>query len=118
MRRIRWNGADVARFLGRFLTEPKAEVVFTPRRRPPRARFERQIARHGVRLDRRTQLLYDDTRYYLNGDDGALPGPGSDALRRLADTRRLSGRECASLAPRMVDILHEWHRHGFLADIA
>ena len=38
MTTIRWNAGDVARFLGRYLTEPESEVVFTA---PPAATRER-----------------------------------------------------------------------------
>jgi 50S ribosomal protein L16 3-hydroxylase len=113
---LRWSTADVARFIGCFLTELKPEVAFTRPPRPSRPAFERRIHRDGVRLDRRAQLLYDDTRYYLNGEDAVLPGgEGRRALRRLADRRLLTARECARLAPETLDLLYDWHRHGFLA---
>lgn len=112
---MRWNPDAVARFLGRFLTEPNATVVFTPPARSSFASFLRRIARDGVRLDRRTQLLYDDVRYYLNGEDGLLPAVDRAALRRLADRRALARDACATLAPGTLDLLYEWHRHGFLA---
>jgi 50S ribosomal protein L16 3-hydroxylase len=114
---IRWKPDDVARFLGRYLTEPKADVAFGPVRRGSREQFRRRIIREGVRLDRRTQLLYDDARYYLNGEDAPLPAAGGrEALRRLADRRALPPNECAALSTETIDMLHEWHRHGYLRD--
>ena len=113
---IRWDRDAVARFLGRYLTEPKAEVAFTPPRRRSRAGFRRWIARAGVRLDRRAQLLYDDGHYYLNGDDAPMPAAARAALRKLADLRSLPPEDCAVLSTEMTDLLHAWHRHGFLAD--
>lgn len=112
---IRWDRDDVARFLGRHLSEPKPDVVFAGARRISREQFARRIARAGVRLDRRTQLLYDDARYYLNGDDAPLPRTGRALLRRLADRRALPAAICATLAPAMVDLLYGWQRLGFLA---
>ena len=111
--RVRWNERDVRRFIGRFLTEPKPEVVFT-RSPESRAAIRRRMRRRGVRLDRRTQLLYDDARYYLNGDDAPLPRTDRPLLRRLADRRFLSPAECAALAPESLDLLCEWHRHGLV----
>jgi 50S ribosomal protein L16 3-hydroxylase len=113
---IRIDRSDIERFLGRYLSEPKPGVVFAPNARAPRERFARRIARDGVRLDRRTQLLYDDARYYVNGDDARLPEVDGDALMRLADDRMLDAAACAALAPATIDLLHDWHRHGFLAD--
>jgi 50S ribosomal protein L16 3-hydroxylase len=116
MRLVRWDAGAVARFLGCYLTEPKAEVVFAPGRRESRDHFRRRIAREGVRLDRRTQLLYDDARYYLNGSDALLPAAACPALQQLADRRALPPQACAMLSPEMMAILQDWQRHGFLAD--
>ena len=115
---VRWDADEVARFLGRYLTEPKPHVVFAPGGRRSRGDFRRSIARAGVRLDRRTQLLYDDTRYYVNGDDAPLPASGAAALRELADRRALPAEACVALTAEMIDMLHDWYRHGFLADAA
>jgi 50S ribosomal protein L16 3-hydroxylase len=114
---IRWNDDDVARFLGRHLTEPKPEIVFTSVR-CSRASFARRSARAGVRLDRRTQLLYDAARCYINGDELPLPASGADDLRSLADRRALPPHVVARLSPELAAILYDWHRHGFLADVA
>ena len=118
MRTIRWNAGDIARFLGRHLTEPGPEVVFTAPPAATREQFRRRIARDGVRLDRRTQLLYDDARCYVNGDDLPVPLPDRAALERLADRRTLPAKACATLSPGMIDLVYDWHRHGFLADTA
>ena len=105
-------------FIGRFLTEPKPDVVFAAPPRAPRARLSRAHGRRdGVRLDRRTQLLYDDARYYLNGDDAPLAGRAT--ARRCGGLRiaaLLTPTECAALSPATIDLLHDWHRHGFLAE--
>jgi 50S ribosomal protein L16 3-hydroxylase len=113
--RIAWDRDAVDRFLGRYLTEPKPGVTFTPRRAQPPAAFARRLARDGVRLDRRTHLLYDDARYYVNGEDAPLPASGRELLQRLADRRSLSAADCRALEAPIVDILRAWHRHGFLA---
>jgi 50S ribosomal protein L16 3-hydroxylase len=59
LRRIRWSGGDVARFLGCPLTEPKPHIVFE---RPPRPLTEKAFtagaARVGVRLARATRMLF------------------------------------------------------------
>jgi len=115
---VRWNGDDVARFVGRYLTELEPAIVFTRGPRRSRSQFERRIASAGVRLDRRTQLLYDDRRCYINGEDLTMPASGADALRQLADRRALSAQACATLPPEVVQLLHDWQRHGFVVDTA
>lgn len=115
---IRWNADDVARFLGRYLTEPAPGIVFERGPRMSTARFRRHIARRGLRLDRRTQLLYDGVRCYLNGEDVAMPPSCARTLRQLADERALSPQACATLSSECVDLLHAWQRHGFFAELA
>jgi 50S ribosomal protein L16 3-hydroxylase len=112
---IRWDETTIARFLGCFLTEPKAEVVFArPRVALSRAAFARRIAKHGVRLDRRTQLLYDERRLYVNGEEVASSPADAAALRSLANHRRLSARACAAASSATLQILYGWYRDGFV----
>ena len=111
---IRFDADDIARFLGRYLSDPKPDVVFAKGGRRSRSAFARLAARRGVRLDRRTQLLYDDDRLYINGEDVAMPASGAQALRELADRRAIPGATCAALPEAAVDLLYAWQRHGFL----
>jgi 50S ribosomal protein L16 3-hydroxylase len=113
--RIRWDAADVARFLGCSLSEPKPHVFFDPPAAPlPRAAFARAAARHGVRLDRRTQLLYDNHHLFINGTARPWPAEGARTLARLADRRTLGARDAAALPAPVVALLHDWYRDGFL----
>jgi 50S ribosomal protein L16 3-hydroxylase len=103
--RIRWRRADVADFVGRYLTTPKPHVVFAPPRRPlARAAFVRRLRRAPVALDRRSQMLHRGARCFLNGE--ALPA--RPALRRLADRR--SARLPSSLA----EAAYGWYLSGYL----
>src|SRR6187402_3503927 len=57
LRSIRWNARAVREFTGAFLTEPKAQVYFTPPRRPlARTDFVRQAGRRGLVLYRGSRL--------------------------------------------------------------
>lgn len=115
---IRWGPRDIARFAGSFLSEPKATVQFgRPAAPMTPAAFTAAIDRGGVALDRRTQLLYDDAAFYVNGDALPLPVPGAAALRTLANARALSAAECRAAPRRLHALLHEWHGHGYL-DVA
>jgi len=102
--RIRWSTADVGRFLGEFLTEPKAHVVFRPGAARP-ARRGRAV------LDPKTQLLYFGGRFFINGEPLAVPRRAHAALRELADRRSVGARALASLGP----WLHDWQRLGYLS---
>jgi len=115
LRDIRWDAETVGRFLGCWLTEPKPTVSFDPPGRPrTRAAFAAAAGRGGVRLDTRSQLLYDDRRHYINGEAIGWPRDGKDVLERLANARALSPREILGANAAVVSILYDWYRHGFL----
>ena len=110
--------AAIDDFIGRFLTEPAASVFFEPPARLPRSRFVATAAREGLRLDRRTRLLYRTRRFHINGEAVDLPRGRItiQALRRLADQRQLSATEASSVLadPVLAQTLHDWALAGWL----
>ena len=112
---VRWDAATVARFLGINLSEPKPSVFFDPPEAPlPRAAFLVRAARHGLRLDRRSQLLYDERHLFLNGAALPIPRSGGATLKRLANARQLTGGEIAPLAAAAKTVLWQAYRDGYL----
>jgi 50S ribosomal protein L16 3-hydroxylase len=115
---IRWNDAVVGRFLGCYLSEPKPDVFFEVPSRPiGAAAFRSASVRRGVRLDPRTQLLYDGRHVFLNGTALDLAGRDAMLIRRLANARHLPGASIAnSNGPRgaATALLYRWYRDGFL----
>ncbi len=113
--KLRVSRAMVDEFAGTFLSEPKADVVFAPPQTPlTRRAFVRAVRAQGVALDRRTQLLYDDRRFYINGAALAPPRDARADLALLADHRALTSARCATLAAATTDLLHQWHHDGYL----
>jgi 50S ribosomal protein L16 3-hydroxylase len=113
--RIRWNRSTVARFLGTLLSEPKANVYFEPPESPmSRRAFAAAVRRQGVRLDRRTQWLYDDDAMYVNGEAWPWLAGARSALATLADARALPPSVARSLGGDVIKFLHEGYRDGFL----
>ncbi len=106
LRRIRWSRADAQRFLGEYLTLPKAHVVFRPAPAPP-AR-----GRSVVRLDPMTRLLYRGNRFFMNGDTVTVTGRDARWLRGLADQRRASG--APARRARIARLLRGWQKLGYL----
>ncbi len=112
---LRWDRKLVAHFLGSMLSEPKPDVVFDPPERvPARAAFATEFARRGVRLDRRTQLLYDDDALYLNGEAHPWPAGDRNALVTLANLRTLPPTRAGAPSVASIAFLHEGFRHGYL----
>jgi 50S ribosomal protein L16 3-hydroxylase len=113
--KIRWAPRDVGRFLGRFLSEPKPVIRFSPPSAPlGKSTFATKVTSSGLTLDRATQLLYDDAAFYVNGEAVTFRGAGTAMLRRLANRRALSARECRTLGAPLSALLYEWYRYGFV----
>jgi 50S ribosomal protein L16 3-hydroxylase len=104
--RIRWSRSDVGRFLGEYLSMPKAHVVFRP------SRGKRPLERSLVRLDAKTQLLYSGKRFFINGEAVSVPHRHAATLRKLADSRLLPGERLA--APPLAALICGWQRLGYL----
>lgn len=110
---IRWDDGAVARFLGCYLTEPKPHVFFdAPPRALPLRRFAASAMRRGLRLDLRTQILYDARNLYVNGSSLVWPPRAAAQLKRLANARRLDGGDVSGVA--LVALLHRWYHDGYL----
>jgi 50S ribosomal protein L16 3-hydroxylase len=113
--RIRWSRRDVARFLGEFLSEPKADVYFDAPGSPmSRRAFAAAARRHGVRLDRRAQWLFDDEALYVNGETRAWPPNARGAFAALANGRRLGAAQVKALGDEAIAVLHDEYLHGSL----
>jgi len=114
--RIRWTRRDMDEFVGIWLSTPKPHVAFARPGRPlaPGA-FARRLARGEVVLDAKTRLLHRGDRLYINGESIVARGRRFEALRRLADARRLPGARLA--ASPAAGLAYDWYRAGFL-DIA
>jgi 50S ribosomal protein L16 3-hydroxylase len=113
LQRIRWNGADVARFLGCHLTEPKANVLIPRPARPLSERaFAARAARDGAGLAPQTRMLFHGRTVFVNGEACETGATAARLLARLADRRALPphprpDRESARL-------LYQWYRSGYI----
>jgi 50S ribosomal protein L16 3-hydroxylase len=108
---------DVDRFIGQWLTEPKATVWFEPAQRPTApAGFVADANAHGLRLDRRSRMAWSGGRSFVNGELVEMPSGAARWMRRLADRRFLAPAEClrALVDPRLAAILLAWHDAGWL----
>ena len=81
-----------------------------PRGRFQRARFRARAKREGVRLDLRTQLLYDARSLYVNGERIAASPAVRRDLALLADERVLTPARLRAASAQTIDVLHDWYR--------
>ena len=104
--------ANVAAFLGCYLSEPKPNVFFDPPARPlSHSAFLRAANKAGLRLDGKTRMLHHGGKLFINGEPvEARPAPG--VLKRLADARSMPPltitNETAS------ELLYSWYVDGWL----
>jgi 50S ribosomal protein L16 3-hydroxylase len=96
----------LARALGEWLSEPKANVVFAAAPAPKRD--------GGLVLDARTRMLYDDDHLFVNGEAFRIGGRDAALLRRLADQHRLTAAQRGRLSAAARAQLDEWQRCGWL----
>lgn len=110
---IRWNRNTVCDFLGLALTEPKPHVFFDPPAQPlSLTRFTAAAKRRGIRLDRRSLLLFSGKRFYLNGEPWQVSAMDIPLLRQLADKRALDS--LVSLQAETFTLLHVGYCDGFI----
>ena len=84
-----WDNSHIADFLGKYLTEPKPDVVFDAPRKISLATFCRQLVTKSLYLDLKSQMLFSHDQFYLNGEQLTVTAELSACMRDLADKRCL-----------------------------
>jgi len=111
--RAAWRRAASApgaleRALGQWLTEPKAQVWFE------RSGNSASQRARGLRLDRRTRMLYDARHVYINGEAFRTAGVDAQCLRRLADERRLDAAQRERFGRGARAVMEQWLASGWV----
>ncbi len=117
LRKIQWSNNDVADFLGSYLSEPKPDVVFDPNKKTSLTNFSKNLAKYGIALDLKSQMLFSGNTFYLNGEAVTFSGESANMLTKLADRRLLSADDVSnshSTDEMLLKQLHEWYLAGFL----
>lgn len=92
--------------LGESLSEPKPQVWFES--------CDDFHVSAGVRLDRRTRMLYDAHHVFINGESVRASGRDAALMRKLANQRFLSVRDLARASEAALDLLGAWGESGWL----
>jgi 50S ribosomal protein L16 3-hydroxylase len=109
---IRWDSDDIARFLGTYLTEPKAHITFDRPRRLSLDKFRERLQRDGIALDLRTQMLFYGDYVFINGELLQSSGDALQCLTALADHRAIPAG--LGLPDPAIVLLHQWYEVGYL----
>ncbi|MDR7307825.1 cupin domain-containing protein [Rhodoferax saidenbachensis] len=95
----------VARALGEYLSEPKAQVWFDG---------GDGDVQGSVRLDRKTRMLYDADHVFINGESFNAAGKDAALMQQLANTRGLTTVEVKRLSAGARVLLEDWCASGWL----
>lgn len=115
LRRIAPGNQQIALFLGEYLSEPKANVYFeAPRKRLTLSRFAQEALKRGIRLARKTRMLYRGKYLFVNGESFLLRTADKKPLAALADCRCLDGAALAHASADVMETLHAWHEDGWI----
>jgi 50S ribosomal protein L16 3-hydroxylase len=97
---------SLARVLGEFLTEPKANVWFE----------ECHVSKlpKQLQLDRRSRMMYDDKHIFLNGESCRASVSDASLMRCLADQRALTKAQIQGSSEEAKDLLLTWCKLGWL----
>ena len=106
MTRLLAEPRAVACALGEVLTDLKANVWFDA---------GIALGQHGgVRLDRRTRMMYDRWHVFINGESFVAAGRDATLMRRLADERALSAVHAGRLSDEARGLVTQWSLAGWL----
>ncbi|NNM82470.1 MAG: cupin domain-containing protein [Burkholderiales bacterium] len=109
---ITWGEQEVEHFLGMYLTEPKGHIFFDPPEHPvSMKKFASGVARNGLSLDLRTQMLFCGESLYINGESESFSGLDRDLLVRLADRRSLPPVQPSE---ETLSLFHQWYEYGYV----
>lgn len=106
---------DIAVFLGEYLSEPKPNVWYdTPDKRLTMGRFEAAANRHGLRLHRKTRMLYQGKFVFINGESFRPSTADRRLLQALADQRTVSPDLMMTASPDLRESLYQWYCDGWV----
>lgn len=115
LEKIRFDADDIRIFLGEYLSEPKAAVYFEPpKKRFTVKKFIQMAVQRGVKLSRKSRMLYADRDLFVNGESFTMRRNDAPILTALADNRYLDGQALIAANDDVIDALHQWYEAGWL----
>lgn len=109
---IRWDSTLVREFAGKYFSEPKAHVFYDGPDEPLAEKaFAKAVSKHGVALDLKTVMLFDNSHIYINGDVMEAEATAHAMLRELANLRSLPA---AAYPKPVLDALYACYEYGYL----
>lgn len=114
---IQWDNSLVTKFLGSYLTEPKMDILFEANAGISLKQFSKRVLKKGIRLDLKSQLLFDQNQFFINGEAILLSENIVLLMQHFADKRQLSHQTIQEISQETLDpflaILYSWYLLGY-----
>lgn len=115
LNKVRFDEEDIVAFLGQYLSEPKPQVYFDPQEKPLTAkRFAQAANKRGVRLSRKTQMLYSGNTVFVNGESFEITRADKTAIIALANDRQLTAVGVSKASQDVAEAFYAWYQDGWL----
>ena len=99
----------LARNLGEYLTEPKANLWFDE------PEFDVVLTRQNrIELSPRSQMMFDTRHIFLNGESWRAAGKDAALMQKLANQRFLEAKDLSKASDGAMALLQEWADMGWL----
>ena len=116
LQKIKWSDDDITAFLGTYLSDPKADVVFDGNKKISSKVFKEKLMQLGIFLDLKSQMLFANNCFYLNGESVKFTEKSAEILKILADHRHLKPAEfvIGTVDEKLLEQLRDWYLAGYL----
>jgi len=113
--KMRFTDDDITIFLGEYLSEPKASVYFDPIVKPlSPARFAQAAKKRGIKLSRKTSMLYRGKHVFINGESFAVGRADKLVLSTLADQRQIDKTTLQDASEDVMEAFYNWYQDAWL----
>lgn len=117
LQKIKWSDDVVAEFLGTYLSDPKADVVFDVHKKIALRSFSEKMTKLGIALDLKSQMLFFGDNFFMNGEGVKFTGEASIILQSLADKRCILAADFKAYIiqdAQLIQQLYDWYMAGYL----
>ncbi|MGJ8619107.1 MAG: JmjC domain-containing protein [Methylophilaceae bacterium] len=115
LQKLTWDTDLVADFLGRYMSEPKPDIMFEAEKAISIDDLSILLAETPLRLNLKSQMLFSQDKFYLNGESLNVPPIIVNCIRNLADTRLLDTSVLNTLQRHTVaETLHAAYIAGYV----
>ena len=122
LQKIKWSDKVVAEFLGTYLSDPKANVVFDTNKKMSLKIFSAKLVKNGITLDLKSHMLFvadaESVTFFMNGEAAKFTSDSAELLKALADKRHLMPSDLSDKVAQNTQLqqqLCDWYLAGYLS---